>query len=430
MKKIKIGVLGAYRGTSMINYCKRSDNAKVVAICDKSPDAIEAQKQHAEGLDITFYDNFEDFIKHDMDAVVLANYAHQHAPFAIRAMHEGKHVFSEVLPVQTMKEAVELIEAVEQTGMVYAYGENYCYMPCTAEMTKLYAENKIGELEYAECEYVHNGETIWPSITYGEKDHWRNNMYSTFYCTHSLGPVIHASKLRPVSVIGIESTKSARRERVGARGGSFGIEMVTLENGAIVKSIHGGLYRNSIWYSLYGSKGRMESGRPNCPDGAIEHIYVSADEFDGEYANRNAESYNPTRPLDENAEGFGHAGSDFHSMYHFIEYLRGNKHADIIGVYEAMDMFLPGMFAFRSILNGSTPMDIPNLRDPAEREKWRNDVACTDPEVAGDQLLPTRKGGTPEIPDAVYDRQLQLWLQDKNSDSGYHAMATTQGSKK
>ncbi|MBQ8494962.1 MAG: Gfo/Idh/MocA family oxidoreductase [Clostridia bacterium] len=430
MKKIKIGVLGAYRGTSMINYCKRSDNAKVVAICDKSPDAIEAQKQHAEGLDITFYDNFEDFIKHDMDAVVLANYAHQHAPFAIRAMHEGKHVFSEVLPVQTMKEAVELIEAVEQTGMVYAYGENYCYMPCTAEMTKLYAENKIGELEYAECEYVHNGETIWPSITYGEKDHWRNNMYSTFYCTHSLGPVIHASKLRPVSVIGIESTKNARRERVGARGGSFGIEMVTLENGAIVKSIHGGLYRNSIWYSLYGSKGRMESGRPNCPDGAIEYIYVSADEFDGEYANRNAESYNPTRPLDENAEGFGHAGSDFYSMYHFIEYLRGNKHADVIDVYEAMDMFLPGMFAFRSILNGSTPMDIPNLRDPAEREKWRNDVACTDPEVAGDQLLPTRKGGTPDIPDAVYDRQLQLWLQDKNSDSGYHAMATTQGSKK
>ena len=80
MKKIKIGVLGAYRGSSMINYCKRADNAEVVAICDKAPDALEMQKKNAEGLDITFYDNFEDFIKHDMDAVVLANYAHQHAP--------------------------------------------------------------------------------------------------------------------------------------------------------------------------------------------------------------------------------------------------------------------------------------------------------------------------------------------------------------
>ena len=104
----------------MINYCKRSDNAEVVAICDKSPDALEVHKKNAEGLDITFYDNFEEFIKHDMDAVVLENYAHQHAPFAIRATKEGKHVFSEVLPVQNMKEAVELVETVEETGMIYA----------------------------------------------------------------------------------------------------------------------------------------------------------------------------------------------------------------------------------------------------------------------------------------------------------------------
>lgn len=52
-----------------------------------------------------------------MDAVVLANYANEHAPFAIKAMRAGKHVFSEVLPVQTIKEAVELIETIEETGM-------------------------------------------------------------------------------------------------------------------------------------------------------------------------------------------------------------------------------------------------------------------------------------------------------------------------
>ena len=58
-----------------------------------------------------------------MDAVVLANYANEHAPFAIRCMEEGKHVFSEVLPVQTMKEAVELIEAVE-TGLLKGVSES------------------------------------------------------------------------------------------------------------------------------------------------------------------------------------------------------------------------------------------------------------------------------------------------------------------
>ena len=431
MKKVKIGVLGAYRGSSMINYCKRVDDAEVVAICDKIPEALEAQRKNAEGLNITFYDNFEDFIKHDMDAVVLANYANEHAPFAIKAMKLGKHVFSEVLPVQTMKEAVELIETVEETGMIYAYGENYCYMPAPYEMKKLYKQDKIGEFEYGECEYIHNCESIWPSITYGEKDHWRNNMYSTFYCTHSLGPIIHMTGLRPVLVTGFEGTKNERNLRKGAKAGAFGIEMVTLENGGIVKSIHGGLYKDSIWYSVYGSKGRMECGREDAKEGHIYKIYVNADNFSGEYGDEKLESYNPTHGNEDKIEGFGHGGSDFYSMYHFVEKIKGNPDADIIEVYEAMDMFLPGMFAYRSILDGGVPKEIPNLRDKAVRELWRNDTACTDTKVSGDMLLPTFSKGTPEIDDSVYDYMKKLWDEEcKKDDGNYRAAAFNQGSKK
>lgn len=432
MKKVKIGVLGAYRGSSMINYCKRADNAEIVAICDKSPEAIETQRKNAEGLNIAFYDNFEDFIKHDMDAVVLANYAHEHAPFAIKAMKLGKHVFSEVLPVQTMKEAVELIETVEQTGMIYAYGENYCYMPAPYEMKKLYKQDKIGEFEYGECEYIHNCESIWHSITYGEKDHWRNSiLYSTFYCTHSLGPIIHITGLRPVSVTGFEGTKIERNFRIGSKSGAFGIEMVTLENGGIVKSIHGGLYKNSVWYSVYGSKGRMESGREDAKDGHVQKIYVNYDNYSGEYGDEKLESYNPEHGFEDKLEGFGHDGSDFYSMYHFVENIKGNPDADIIDVYEAMDMFLPGMFAYRSILKGGVPMEIPNLRDKSIRELWRNDTACTDPNVAGDMLLPTFSKGTPEIEDSVYDYMKKLWDDEcKNDEGSYRATAFNQGNNK
>lgn len=432
MKKVKIGVLGAYRGSSMINYCKRADNAEIVAICDKSPEAIETQRKNAEGLNIAFYDNFEDFIKHDMDAVVLANYAHEHAPFAIKAMKLGKHVFSEVLPVQTMKEAVELIETVEQTGMIYAYGENYCYMPAPYEMKKLYKQDKIGEFEYGECEYIHNCESIWHSITYGEKDHWRNSiLYSTFYCTHSLGPIIHITGLRPVSVTGFEGTKIERNFRIGSKSGAFGIEMVTLENGGIVKSIHGGLYKNSVWYSVYGSKGRMESGREDAKDGHVQKIYVNYDNYSGEYGDEKLESYNPEHGFEDKLEGFGHGGSDFYSMYHFVENIKGNPDADIIDVYEAMDMFLPGMFAYRSILKGGVPMEIPNLRDKSIRELWRNDTACTDPNVAGDMLLPTFSKGTPEIEDSVYDYMKKLWDDEcKNDEGSYRATAFNQGNNK
>ena len=410
MKKVRIGVMGVYRGNSMIKYCKLAENAELVAICDKWEEGLEEAKKENEGLDIAYYNNFEDFIKHDMDAVVLANYANEHAPFAIASMKAGKHVFSEVLPCQTMKEAVELVEAVEATGKIYAYGENYCYMTAPYEMRRLYREGKIGELEYAEGEYIHNCESIWPDITYGDKDHWRNNMYSTFYCTHSLGPIVHITGLRPVSVVGIESKMNERHMRVGAKNSIVGIEMVTFENGGIAKSIHGGLYKNSIWYSMYGAKGKMECARENVGAGSVDRIYCSFDDYSGQYKKSGLyDTYLPERELDEVAKSFGHGKSDFYTMYNFAQKVLGDKNADIIDVYEALDMFLPGMFAYRSILAGGIPMDIPNLRNKDEREKWRNDTACTDPKVAGDMLLPTMKGGTPEIDDAVYDRMKAIW---------------------
>ena len=430
MKKVRIGVLGAYRGTSMINYCKRADHAEVVAICDKSQDALDAQKEYTKGLDVTFYDNFDDFIEHDMDAVVLANYANEHAPFAIRCLNKGMHVFSEVLPVQNMKEAVELVEAVERSGLVYAYGENYCYMPATYEMKKLYESGEIGEFEYGEGEYIHNCESIWHSITYGEEDHWRNNGYATFYCTHSLGPVIHSTKLRPVSVIDFEGTKNERRLRTGCKSGQFGIEMVTLENGGIIKSIHGDLYKNSIWYTMYGSKGRMECGREDAMDGHIAKIYINKDEYDGGYETSTLRSYFPDHGMSDKAAGFGHGGSDFYSMYFFINKILGDENADTIDVYEALDMFLPGLFAYRSVLAGGVSMPVPNLRNKEEREKWRNDTACTSKKAAGDMLLPTFSKGTPEIPKEVYDRMLKLWEEECQKTEGtYRTAALTQGSK-
>ena len=430
MKKVRIGVLGAYRGTSMINYCKRADHAEVVAICDKNAEALDAQRAAAEGLNITFYDHFDKFIEHDMDAVVLANYANEHAPFAIRCLKKGLHVFSEVLPVQCMKEAVELVEAVEESGLVYAYGENYCYMPAPYEMKKLYEKGEIGEFEYGEGEYIHNCESIWHSITYGEEDHWRNNMYSTFYCTHSMGPIIHITGLRPVSVVGFEGTKNHRGLRGGAKAGTFGIEMVTLENGGIVKSIHGGLYKNSIWYSVYGSKGRLECGREDAMDGHIGKIYVNKDEYDGGYETGSLNAYFPQHAPEDEVAGFGHGGSDFFSMYYFIKRILGDETADTIDVYEALDMFLPGLFAYRSILAGGIPMEIPNLRNKEEREKWRNDTTCTDPKVAGDMLQPTFSKGTPVIGQEVYDRMAKLWEEECAKTEGtYRQAALSQGSK-
>ena len=94
--KVKIGVLGAYRGKNMIDVLLAyHEDAEVVAICDMFEPALINVRNQAEELgvtNITYYNNFEDFLKHDMDAVCLANYATEHVPFAIKCLE------SETLP--------------------------------------------------------------------------------------------------------------------------------------------------------------------------------------------------------------------------------------------------------------------------------------------------------------------------------------------
>ncbi|MBQ8426689.1 MAG: Gfo/Idh/MocA family oxidoreductase [Clostridia bacterium] len=421
MKKVKIGVLGGFRGNAMIQYCKIVSNAELVAICDKSPEVISRQKENTKGLDISFYTDYDEFLNHEMDAVVLANYATQHAPFAIKALKKGKHVFSEILPCQNLAEAVELVEAVEESGKVYSYGENCCYFPAVRKMKELYQEGKIGEFEYGEGEYLHNCEPMWPMITYGEENHWRNTMYANFYCTHSTGPIIYVTGLRPVSVIGIEGGMCERKLRSGAKGGQFGMEIITLENGGIIKSIHGDLYENSLWFSMYGGKGRVECAREDEYAGVTSKVYLKCDEYSGEYPHytkRPVVTYMPE--IEGLASKFGHVGGDFYTMYNFTRKILGDEKAEIIDVYQALDMFLPGLLGYRSVLNGNKPIKIPNFRKKEEREAYRHDIACVDELVAKEQVIPSFSKGNPNIPKEVYERQKRLREERlKNSDIPY-----------
>lgn len=415
---LKIGVMGAYRGKTMIDVLMVYREAELVAICDKFEPALENVKRQAEELGLTeiaYYTDFDEFLKHDMDAVVLANYANEHAPFAIRCLNAGKHVLSEVLPCETMAQAVELAEAVERSGKVYAYAENYCYMRDTFEMWKTYRKGEIGEVTYAEGEYIHDCSSCWPQITYGDPTHWRNRLYPTFYCTHSLGPILTVTGKRPVKVVGFEVPPNRFDfEKVG-KALTAGIEMVTLENGAVVKSIHGGLKREPSrnLYTVYCDKGVMESnhlrGEP-----AFNRYQESEKLCVG-----NWERYDPECDIQPElvAKFASHGGSDFYSTYFFIQKILGKPDGKwSIDVYTALDMGICGILAWRSVLNGNAPMTVPNFRNPAEREAYRNDRACTTPEVAGDQLVPKSTFGGKEVPQETYDRMKRLWQEGKNAN--------------
>lgn len=408
--KIKIGVFGAYRGMTMMNVLARHPDAELVAVCDKFAPALEKCRKLAgeTGISLTCYADFDAFFQHDMDAVVLANYANEHAPFAIRLLQSGRHVVSEVLPVETMAQAVALVEAVEKSGKVYAYAENYCYFSATQEMKRLYRSGAVGEFVHGEGEYVHDCESIWPAITYGDPDHWRNRLYATYYCTHSLGPILTITGLRPVRVVGFESRPVANMRDKGCRAGASGMIVAQMSNGATVKSLHGNLKREpgSIWYAIYGEKGMMESDR--------WHEGVSKVNLftEGNSLTATEVSYRPRPVVDSTLSKLTstHGGGDFYTMHYFLEKILGRPAGEnCIDVYQALDMSVPGILAFRSICQGNIPMEVPDFRTLEAKEKYRHDNWCTNPSLAGEDLAPFTAFESPDISNEVYEKVRKEW---------------------
>lgn len=126
---------------------------KLTAICDNNPKRLNDNKNSLSG--IKFYKDFDKFLKSGIDAVVLSNFFHEHVPFALKALKAGIHVMSETSACRTMAEGVELARAVEESGKIYMFAENYCYFNYIQEMRKLYKQGEIGEALFSQCEYIH-----------------------------------------------------------------------------------------------------------------------------------------------------------------------------------------------------------------------------------------------------------------------------------
>lgn len=399
MKKIKMGVFGARRGMSAVHQLLKNPYAELVAVCDKDVPLLENCRKTAEdaGLsDVVYYERFDDFIEHDMDAVILANYAHEHAKFGIRLLNSGRHIMTECLVSANLAEAVELCETVERTGKVYAYAENYCYTAARMEMKKRYMRGDIGELMYAEGEYLHDCSPIWPQITYGERLHWRNQMSSTFYCTHAIGPILYMTGLRPVRVVGFEAPNMPFLRNLGYTAGTLGTQMLVLENGSFMKSTQFNIkHPEHSHYQLDGDIGGMIDR-----NGTLL-TYI---EERGKNGHGKHESYVPEFSIPD-AASYGHGGGDFYTTYNFIRTILGDEEArrETIDVYTACDMSMPGILAYRSILEGNTPQEIPNFRLKEERDKYRNDTFCTFVEAAGDMYASNDNSGLPPVSDEVYE---------------------------
>lgn len=379
-RPVRLGILGTRRGIAFAEAAALLPNVETVAFCGRDPRRLQMIESMFPG--VRTFESYEDMLNDPgIDAVVVANYATEHVPAACQAMRAGKDVLSEVPAFVTIAEAVELVRTVESTGRVYSFAENFCYLAFVLEMRRLYRRGDLGELTYAEGEYVHFSRDVRHLlIDVDIPHHWRTWIPPTFYNTHSLGPFLTISGLRPVAVqaaTGLLAPKGKAALPVQAPA----IELVRLENGALVKSLHGGPFPREPWqpwFLVAGDKGCIENNR--WPDPNEVTVYL-----DKEGTHRRYKAEFPY--FQEEAVKTQHWGADLFTLHAFVEAVRTGEPPDI-DVYTAIDMTLCGNLAWRSILQGGGWVEIPDLRDEAVRGAWENDHYSCAPDTPEEFRLP------------------------------------------
>ena len=366
-KQIRVGVVGVARGMTFARGAEFA-GMKLVALCDTWEERLQSAGAQ---LGVAAYTEYDRFLEHDMDAVVLANYFHQHAPFAVKALDAGFHVMSETSACKTLGEGAALARAVERSGKIYMFAENYAYFACVQEMRRLYLAGEIGEVQYCEGEYVHP--SYWRDVFARSQgmNHWRNWTPGIYYCTHAMSPIMHVTDTHPVSVNAQSIARSdADEQRLTLKRGDPGfVAMIRLNNGAMARIAGLQLRGHGNWYRFHGTRGLMENTR------GMNHgmLRIVHEEWDRRKSDVGEKIYVPDFPVHGDlARKAGHGGGDFFTNFHFAEAIRKGEQP-YLDVYRGLEMTLVGIQGWRSCLANGAPFDIPDFRDEAVRKQYEDD---------------------------------------------------------
>jgi len=413
MNPIKIGVFGAGRGADLAgNFIALG--CEITAICDFDDVRLNNAAKRIGG-NAVLYRDFDEFIEHDMDAVILANFFHEHAPYAIRCMEKGIHVFSECISNGTMAEGVELIRASEKyPDVVYFLAENYPQMIFNREMQRVAKSGTLGKIIYAEGEYNHPGDPmdIGFKRTYNYfTKHWRNFCGRTYYITHSLGPVMRATGATPKTVTAFAAFAPLPAE-TAAPSASFSGDraaIITTQNddGSVFR-ITGcaafGAHHNA--YRICGTEGQIENLR-----GMGAKIMLRYNGWSKPEGSEEVNCYDPSwnDPDEQKIIESGHGGSDYLTARMFLDCIReGHQPEHPFHVHSAVAMSSTAILAHRSMLAGGKPYEIPDFHTEEARKQYENDRST---------VFYGTDGSTPDLPVCSHpdyrptDEQMRLYLE-------------------
>ena len=388
MKKIRIGILGvAGRGKSFFDNILVNDG-EIVAVCDIWQPNIDTAKRTLG--DVATYLDFNDFIEHEgMDAILVSNYFHEHAPFAIRALEKNVHVLSECISNGTMAEGVALVRAAERSNAIYMLAENYPYMKFNQEMRRVYQRGDLGKVLFAEGEYNHPIWGDWVADLCPDSKHWRYHMPRVYYITHALAPLCYITGVMPKRISAFPISYPHTKENFMGD-----LYWRLPDRSAMVSCFNedGSVFRVFGWsqfgghdntYRICGSIGQIENVR-----GDTERVTLRFNDSFIPEGLKESNSYYPEWNIEDKdlAEKAGHGGGDFFTSKVFCDSIREGKQP-MFDVYFGTTLSAVAILAHKSALEYGVPYDVPDFHKEEDRVKWENDFSS--PMWGSDGTAPT-----------------------------------------
>jgi predicted dehydrogenase len=405
-RKIRLGVVGVGRGQSFMGPVTETLGIQLVALCDTWEERLAATGKK---YNVATYTDFDRFLEHDLDAVVLANFFHEHAPFAIKALAAGKHVMSETSCNSTLAEGVALCRAVEQSGRVYMLAENYPYTVFNQELRRVYRSGEIGTVTYAEGEYNHPMSPHDRTRLSPGENHWRNWLPSTYYCTHALAPLVYITEQEPVLV----NAHSIACREVDAetvrRADPGSVILCRTAQGAVFRIFGLMLPGHSNYFRVHGARGAMELERSGIHGFGNGRVRVWHEEFNRPADSYRERVYHPEWPEHGAlASKAGHGGGDFWTSFHFAQAIRTGTQP-FLDVYRGVAMSSVGILAWKSALENGAPYPVPDFRCEASRRIVQDDHWSPWPKDARPGQPPPSLLGCPEPTPEARAKARQIW---------------------
>ncbi|MGA2345911.1 MAG: Gfo/Idh/MocA family oxidoreductase [Candidatus Sulfotelmatobacter sp.] len=154
---IRFGVIGyGYWGPKVIRNIDLMEEAKLVAICDKSPVSRRKAEKAYPGVQIT-EDANELMTSPDIDAIAVITPVWTHYELAKAALENGKHIFVEKPFTSNSAQAEELIALAAEKNLKIMVDHTFLFTAAVQKIKQLLQEGALGKLYYYDSTRVNLG---------------------------------------------------------------------------------------------------------------------------------------------------------------------------------------------------------------------------------------------------------------------------------